>query len=550
MGLRGASSLSNMNPLLSVENLSIEYQGKALVNEVSFTVWPGKCTAIVGESGSGKTLSCMTIMQLNPPQFHYPSGKLIFHEGMGVSTSSFFPKDEAIARFRGNKIGMIFQEPMSALNPTMRVGDQVAEAIIFHDSISPMEAKDRVLSLFNEVKIPFPEKAFDKFPHEMSGGQRQRVMIAMALSCEPSIIIADEPTTALDVSVQKAVLELLKEILQNRNIGLVFISHDLAVVKSIAQSICVMRKGQIVEQGEVGQVLHFPQHPYTQGLLACRPDGKKKGERLVTLEESPSDYRSKKTLLASEEVVLKANGLVKNYASFQAVREVSFEIKRGETLGLIGESGCGKTTLSRMLMGLLPISNGEVYWKNELLTDRNHLFPKKKRRQIQMVFQDPFSSLNPKLTIGSLLMEPMEIHQIGKNHQDRWHRAVQWLERVGLPEPTEAMKKFPHSFSGGQRQRIVIARALASEPELLICDESVAALDVSVQAQVLNLLNDLKEELQLTYLFISHDLHVVRYMSDRVMVMQKGEIVEIGPSDEVFENPQNEYTKTLVAAAI
>jgi peptide/nickel transport system ATP-binding protein len=539
-----------MNPLLSVEKLSIEYRGNALVNEVSFTVWPGKCTAIVGESGSGKTLSCLTIMQLNPPQFHYPTGQLIFHEGMDAAAQSYSPKDEAITRFRGKKIGMIFQEPMSALNPTMRVGDQVAEAIMFHESISSKAAKDRVIALFNEVKIPFPEKAFDKYPHEMSGGQRQRVMIAMALSCEPSIVIADEPTTALDVSVQKAVLELLKEILEKRNIGLVFISHDLAVVKSIAQTICVMKKGQIVEQGEVNQVLHFPQHPYTQGLLACRPNGKKKGERLATLGEALSDLQIKKNSIQQEEVVLKANKLVKNYDSFQAVREVSFEIKKGETLGLIGESGCGKTTLSRMLMGLLPVSSGEVYWKNELLTARGHVFPKKRRRQIQMVFQDPFSSLNPKITIGSLLMEPMEIHQIGKNKQDRWQRAVQWLERVGLTDPAEAMEKFPHSFSGGQRQRIVIARALASEPELLICDESVAALDVSVQAQVLNLLNDLKEELQLTYLFISHDLHVVRYMSDRVMVMQKGEIVEMGPVDDVFESPQNEYTKTLVAAAI
>ena len=456
-----------------------------------------------------------------------------------------------MAIMRGRKIGMIFQEPMSALNPTMRVGVQVAEGMIFHESISEASAKERVISLFKEVKIPQPEKAFDKYPHEMSGGQRQRVMIAMALSCEPNIIIADEPTTALDVSVQKAVLDLLKEILEKRQIGLVFISHDLAVVSSIANTICVMQKGQIVEQGEVAKVLQTPTHPYTQGLLACRPAGKKKGERLETLSSQAASLdKSQRRLEKDGSVVLKVKQLTKQYGSFNAVNQVNFEIRKGETLGLIGESGCGKTTLSRMMMGLLPVSSGEVMWREELLTDQRHSFPKKMRQKMQMVFQDPFSSLNPKLTIGRLLMEPMEIHQIGNGKEERWQKAVQWLTKVGLPDPVGAMKKYPHSFSGGQRQRIVIARALASEPELLICDESVAALDVSVQAQVLNLLNDLKEEFQLTYLFISHDLHVVRYMSDRVMVMQRGEIVEMGDTEAVFSNPQNEYTKTLLAAAI
>jgi peptide/nickel transport system ATP-binding protein len=383
----------------------------------------------------------------------------------------------------------------------------------------------------------------------MSGGQRQRVMIAMAISCEPQILIADEPTTALDVSVQKAVLMLLREIQVQRKMGLIFISHDLSVVREIANHICVMQRGEIVEQGGAKAVLDHPQHPYTQGLLACRPQGKRKGERLTTLSDHAVNTHPVQPL-PSMEVILKVNQLTKRYDRFTAVDSASFEIRKGETLGLIGESGCGKTTLSRMLMGLLPITSGSVEWKGAAFMDAQTGFPKSKRKYVQMVFQDPFSSLNPKLKVGDLLMEPMEIHGIGKNAAERRQRAMEWLKKVGMPDPEGSMEKYPHSFSGGQRQRIVIARALASEPELLICDESVAALDVSVQAQVLNLLNDLKAELGLTFLFISHDLHVVRYMSDRVMVMQKGKLVEQGETESVFTHPQNEYTKTLFDAAI
>jgi len=538
-----------MKSLLEVADLTIQVGNETLVSQVHFSVFPGECTAIVGESGSGKTLSCMTLLQLNPIQFNYPSGSLLFDVSIAQNTTPFSPDHAALKDLRGRKIGMIFQEPMSALNPTMKVGKQVAEGIITHLHLSEEEAKKKVISLFEEVKIPDPINAFEKYPHEMSGGQRQRVMIALALSCDPLIIIADEPTTALDVSVQKAVLSLLKEIQSKRGIGLIFISHDLAVVKDIAHHVYVMQKGKVVESGNASSVLENPQHPYTQGLLACRPHGKKRGERLFTLNEIRQEKVSSSSK-KSDEIILAVKNLHKQYDRFLAVNPLSFEIFKGETLGLIGESGCGKTTLSRMLMGLLPMSSGEIFWKNQLLTRPDLPFAKVHRKKIQMIFQDPFASLNPKLTIQEILTEPMQIHGIGSNASHRKELAMQWLDKVGMPNPADCLAKYPHHFSGGQRQRVVIARALACEPELIICDESVAALDVSVQAQVLNLLNDLKAELSLTYLFISHDLHVVKYMADRVMVMQKGRIVEIGEADEVFENPKNDYTKSLLASVI
>lgn len=538
-----------MKSLLEVEDLTIQVGNETLVSQVHFSVFPGECTAIVGESGSGKTLSCMTLLQLNPTSFNYPSGCLQFDHSIAPHSSTLNPQHNDLKDLRGKKIGMIFQEPMSALNPTMKVGEQVAEGMIFHLNLSEEEAKKKVVSLFEEVKIPDPSIAFEKYPHEMSGGQRQRVMIAMALSCDPLIIIADEPTTALDVSVQKAVLSLLKEIQEKRRIGLIFISHDLAVVKDIAQHVYVMQKGRVVESGKAANILENPQHPYTKGLLACRPHGKKRGERLLTLNEVPQENKVH-SVQKSNAIILAVKKLYKQYDQFLVVNDISFEILKGETLGLIGESGCGKTTLSRMVMGLLPMSSGEILWKNQLLTHAQLPFPKIHRKNIQMIFQDPFASLNPKLTIQDILTEPMRIHGIGSNAAHRTELAIHWLEKVGMPHPNQCLSKYPHHFSGGQRQRIVIARALACEPELIICDESVAALDVSVQAQVLNLLNDLKAELSLTFLFISHDLHVVKYMSDRVMVMQKGRIVEIGDTDEVFDHPKNDYTKSLLASVI
>lgn len=527
-----------MKPLLELEKLSIRIGDKTLVHEISFSLFPGKCLAIVGESGSGKTLSCLTLLQLNPTSFEYPTGEILM-EGQ------WNPASSQIRTWRGKRIGMIFQEPMSALNPTMRVGDQITDALQLHLSMDKAAARRRVIELFEEVQIPSPATSIDKYPHEMSGGQRQRVMIAMAISCEPEILLADEPTTALDVSVQQAVLNLLRDIQLKRQMAMVFVSHDLAVVQSVADEIIVMQKGKVIEQGIAKQIIENPKEAYTQGLLNCRPHGRSPLYYLPTLQEPNPSIPRPQTKIGDSLIQVKS--LTKKYDQFTAVSEVDFEIFQGETLGLIGESGCGKSTLSRMLMGLIPITSGEVGWKGDSWFSDRVGIKKKDRKRVQMVFQDPFSSLNPKITIGEQIMEPMRIHGIGKNSEDRWSKAVQWMEKVGMPEPEQSLYKYPHAFSGGQRQRIVIARALAAEPECIICDESVAALDVSVQAQVLNLLNQLKAELGLTFLFISHDLHVVRYMCDRVMIMQQGKIVEMGATEVVFQHPQHPYSQTLLS---
>ncbi len=510
------------SPILSVDQLRIEVAGKTLVEEISFDLLPGRCLAILGESGSGKTLSCLTLLQLNPTSFTYPKGKVIDHQ----SQLQLAPNDSQLSQWRGKRIAMIFQEPMSALNPSMRVGNQVSEAIIYHLQMSKAEARNAVVDLFKEVRLPEPEITFDKYPHALSGGQRQRVMIAMALSCNPQILLADEPTTALDPSVQQTVLDLLRTIQLERKMAMIFVSHDLKVVQSVADDIIVMQKGVVMEQGNAKEVIQNPKSDYTRALLACKPEGKDKLYYLPTLEKLDNVELIPHNPIG--DVILEVDGLIKKYGDFTAVNGVSFVIRKGETLGLVGESGCGKSTLSRMLMGLLPITSGTISWKGQPWLSSKQLMQRSDRKRIQMVFQDPFSSLNPKIPIGLQIMAPMEIHGIGQNEQERKAKTIYWLEKVGMPHPQEAFDKYPHAFSGGQRQRIVIARALAAEPELIVCDESVAALDVSVQAQVLNLLNALKQELGLTYLFISHDMHVVNYMCDRVMVMQKGRLIEQG----------------------
>lgn len=507
-------------PILSVNQLRIEVAGKTLVESISFDLYPGKCLAIVGESGSGKTLSCLTLLQLNPKSFNYSSGQIIDHR----NHKQLSPTDTTLMTWRGKRVAMIFQEPMSALNPSMRVGEQVAEAIIFHLRKTKQEAHQDVIALFKEVRLPDPEVTFNKYPHQLSGGQRQRVMIAMALSCDPEILLADEPTTALDPSVQQTVLDLLRSIQLERKMAMIFVSHDLKVVQSVADDIIVMQKGVVMEQGLANEVINSPEHHYTQALLACKPEGKNRLYYLPTLDNL--DNLDKIPDASIGEVLLEVKNLTKRYGNFTAVDQASFIIRKGETLGLVGESGCGKSTLSRMIMGLLPITSGSIEWQGQTWLSSQQKMKRSDRRRVQMVFQDPFSSLNPKIKIGDQLMAPMEIHGIGKNHQERRAKALNWLMKVGMPEPEEALEKYPHAFSGGQRQRIVIARALAAEPELIICDESVAALDVSVQAQVLNLLNALKHELGLTYLFISHDMHVVKYMCNRVMAMQKGALTE------------------------
>jgi peptide/nickel transport system ATP-binding protein len=538
--------LQFLKPLLEIQNLSVAFNNKIVVNTLSYALFPGKITAVVGESGSGKSVSAMSLLGLLPTKnLTFPSGEIFLSsELLGSENRTVKLTDEALVSLRGKKIAVIFQEPMTALNPAMTCQQQMEECLQ-HENKEARKAK--VLSLLEEVEMPDPTGALKKYPHEFSGGQRQRIMIAMALASEPQLLIADEPTTALDPSVQASILELIKKLKNNRNMSVLFISHDLHVVKEIADFIVVMKSGSAVEQGNAEDVLNNPQHDYTRGLLACRPSKSSKGKSLITLGNDRNEKHY--SFSESENILLRVEGLTKVFRgqSAAAVNNVSFNIIQGETLGLIGESGCGKTSLSRMLMGLLTPTGGDVSFGNELLIGKNISFPNKFRKDIQMVFQDPFASLNPKLKIEDMLLEPLHIHRIGSTNAERKKRVEYLLNAVGMP--ADSAQRYAHNFSGGQRQRIVIARALATNPKLIICDEAVSALDVSVQAQVLNLLNDLKEEFGLTYLFISHDMPVVYHMSNNVMVMRKGELVEKGSTEAVFLRPENEYTQRLMSIA-
>lgn len=558
------------NALLTVDDLGISFRTERGINRavehISFDVYAGKTVAIVGESGSGKSVSSLSVMQLlNKNRAIFDSGRFLFDTSI-TPIEELQPTDEVLSELRGKHIAMIFQEPMTSLNPVMTCGEQVAEMLRQHKSISHAEARQRTIELFNEVKLPRAEQMFDHYPHQLSGGQRQRVMIAMAISCEPKILIADEPTTALDVTVQSSILELLRSLQSKYNMGMIFITHDLGVVAEIADDIVVMQRGKIVEKGNAKDVLTNPQHPYTKGLLACRPLMGQKVARLKTVSDfletnAATELDSIPAAPSSndiqDEVILDVKNLFKIYESSQgilsskknvvkAVNNVSFQIHKGETLGLVGESGCGKTTLSRMLLGLIPASEGQIIFRGKDLCSLSKSELREMRKEMQIIFQDPYSSLNPKHTIGDSIMEPMMTFGLFDSYKKREQKAIELLEKTGLG--AEHLKRYPHEFSGGQRQRIVIARALACEPSFVVCDEAVSALDVSVQAQVLNLLNDLKRDFTLTYLFISHDLSVVYHISDRIMVMNKGGVEEIGTCDEVFLHPKSEYTKRLLKA--
>lgn len=566
-----------MQPLLSIENLSVDFvtdqQTVSAVKNISLQVNRGEILAIVGESGSGKSVTSLSILQLLPkPPARYSGGKIIFQEERSSGIDLLQASAKQVRQLRGSKIAMIFQEPMTSLNPVISCGRQVMEALLTHRKISNSEAKKITIQWFEKVKLPGPEKIFSRYPHELSGGQKQRVMIAMAMCCQPSLLICDEPTTALDVTVQKTILQLIKELQQQENMGVIFITHDLGVVAQIAHRVAIMYKGEIVEQDSVKNIFEQSQHPYTKALIACRPALHPKGERLPTVSDflerkaevtgmmpglTSSTNPASGSIPSSASVFIKVENLTVQFPGktnlfgkrknhFTAVDDVSFEIFRGETLGLVGESGCGKTSLGRTLLRLIEPASGKILLNDTDVTKLPREEIRKLRKDVQLIFQDPYSSLNPRLTIGDAIAEPMKVAGIEHNIRQRKKKVAELLDRVNLS--SNMMNRYPHEFSGGQRQRIVIARALALNPGFLVCDESVSALDVSVQAQVLNLLNELKKDLGLTMLFISHDLSVVRYMCDRIMVMNKGKIIESGPAEEVYHRPQSHYTKKLIEA--
>ncbi|MAP01752.1 MAG: ABC transporter ATP-binding protein [Flavobacteriales bacterium] len=611
--------------LLEIKNLTTKFTLKAsshlVVKDISFNLHKGETIGIVGESGSGKSITALSAMKLSDSLPNSSSsGEILFHQKSKTVDFNLL-SEKQMQSFRGNEIAMVFQEPMTALNPVMKCGKQVVESILIHQKeltdqskselffekiklfflniISPVlyalslgkipffnvqhtskkekAAKAKTIQLFKKVKLSRPYDIFNSYPHEISGGQKQRVIIAMALSCNPSILIADEPTTSLDVTVQKAIITLLKDLQKELQMGILFISHDLTLVAELADKVLVMYNGKIVEKGNVNQVYKNPKHPYTIGLLACKPpininlkelptrkhfteidEHGFSGDVIKSIDDvlkeltiKKSDIEFRNTILYQQEPLIEVKNLLKKYPlkssaskMFNAVNNVSFKIYPGETLGLVGESGCGKSTLGKLLLNLINPSSGSVYFNSTDISNFSNKQMRPLRKDMQIIFQDPYSSLNPNTPIGKAIMEPMKVHKICENDFQRKQEALQLLAKVGIEK--NSFNKYPHEFSGGQRQRICIARALALRPKFIVCDESVSALDVSVQAEVLNLLNTLRDQFGLTYLFISHDLSVVKYMSDRILVMNKGKIVEKGLADEIYFNPQKKHTKTLI----
>lgn len=583
--------------LLEVNNLTVEFATERglvkAINGISYSLEKGQCIGIVGESGSGKTVSSLALMRLLPRSGKISGGDLIFNSRHGKTVIQNLSEKE-MRSFRGNEIAMVFQEPLTSLNPVLTCGNQVMEAIMLHQHVSKNESCNRTLELFKRVKLPRPETLLDSYPHQLSGGQKQRVMIAMAISCNPSLLIADEPTTALDVTVQKAILELLKELQQENNMSIIFISHDLGVIAEIADKALVMYKGDIVEQGNILDIFSNPQHPYTKGLLACRPPFDKRLHILPTVKDflepqmpkgasnnaipnmdtfveslfrglgqdnmniiTPEERKEAHQKLYAQEPILKVENL-KTYFPIhkgilgkttdyvKAVDDISFDIYPGETLGIVGESGSGKTTLGRTILRLIEPTSGNINYKGNDILKLSAGEMRHYRKKLQIIFQDPYSSLNPHLTVGESIVEPMRVHEILSDEKERKLRAIELLERVNMN--ATQFNRYPHEFSGGQRQRICIARALALNPEFIVCDECISALDVSVQAQVINLLSELKKDFGFTYLFISHDISVIKFISDRMIVLYNGKIEEMGDADEIYFNPQKEYTQRLINA--
>lgn len=564
--------MTTSSKIVSVENLSISFKNdeseNIVVHGIDFDLYKGETLGVVGESGSGKSVTSMSFLKLLPQSASYPTGKILFHQGdEKIDLLSLGEKE--IRRFRGKRIAMIFQNPMNSLNPTHRCGAQVEEAILLHESISKTEAKKKVIALFEKVQLRDPERIYSSYPHQLSGGQIQRIMIAMAVSCNPDVLIADEPTTALDVTVQKSILKLLDEIKKEFNTTVIFISHDLGVIHQIADRVVVMKKGQIVESGDTKAIFSNARHPYTKGLINCRPPLSKRIDRLPTVDDytngqvpvlkeiTQENFNHRINQLKESSELLKVSHLKKYYVksrSFlgkpkewtKAVDDVSFVMNEGETLGLVGESGSGKSTLGKTILRLIDATAGEVMFKGMPVFDLPKNKLKNLRRDFQIIFQNPYGSLNPRMKIGKAIMEPMTVHGLYDSKNERKNRSVELLEMVGLE--ADHWNRYPHQFSGGQRQRICIARTLSLNPNFIVCDESVSALDVSIQAQILNLLKDLKEQFNLSYLFISHDLSVIKHFSDNVIVMQHGKIVERNNAEDLFSNPKEEYTQRLLEA--
>ncbi|WP_445636943.1 staphylopine uptake ABC transporter ATP-binding protein CntF [Nostoc sp. DSM 114161] len=607
--------------VLEVRNLQVEFPGDGNIvralDGISFELRRGETLGIVGESGSGKSVTSLAVMGLLQTPGRVAGGEIWFRpqeNGNPIDLVKLSPEEMQL--HRGGDIAMIFQEPMSSLNPVYNIGFQLTEAIMRHQNVSAAEAKQIAIAGLQEVKLlpsdediqqqyietwhqtnansskpdtpklaklvkEHKEAMLERYPHQLSGGQLQRVMIAMAISCNPLILIADEPTTALDVTVQATILELLRELQQSRDMAMIFITHDLGLISEIADQVAVMYKGKVVESGTSDQIFSNPQHPYTKGLIACRPTLDRRPQKLLTVsdymsvQETPTGQlviQAKEPIqppqVTSQEIAARLVNLedkqplleirnlkvgfpvrgifggTKRYS--MAVNGVSFNVKPGETVGLVGESGCGKTTLGRTLLRLIEPMSGQIIFDKQDITNLKGERLQKLRREMQIVFQNPFSSLDPRMKVGDAVMEPLLIHSVGKTKQQRRERVAELLERVGLS--ADAMNRYPHQFSGGQRQRICIARSLALNPKFIICDESVSALDVSVQAQVLNLLKELQSDFQLTYIFISHDLSVVKFMSDRILVMNRGQIVEQGTAESIYQEPKEEYTQKLIAA--
>lgn len=553
--------------LLKVEGLEISFfkdkVEKQIIKNISFEIQTNEIVAVVGESGSGKSISSLALMGLLPKQISkITSGSITFDNKNLVSLS-----ERDFQSIRGQEIAMIFQEPMSSLNPSMRCGRQVEEILKQHLKLSASEIKSEVINLFDKVKLPHPERMYKAYPHEISGGQKQRVMIALAIACKPKLLIADEPTTALDVTVQKEILELLKDIQKDTKMSILFISHDLSLVSELANHVLVMYQGEIVEQGTTNEIFNSPKNNYTKALIAARPSTDYRLKQLPTISDfmtnkvsdaviSDVDRRKNHEKLYAQAPLLEIINVEKTYfsktgwfskdRSFNAVDGVSFKVYPGETLGLVGESGCGKSTLGNAILQLDKATSGQILYKGKEITNLSTSEMRALRKDIQIIFQDPFASLNPRLTVGNAIIEPMKVHNIGTSNASRKEKVIDILEKVGLD--ASAFDRYPHEFSGGQRQRVGIARTIALEPQLIVCDESVSALDISVQAQVLNLLNDLKHQFGFTYIFISHDLAVVKYMADQLLVMNKGKIEEIGDADKIYASPKKEYTKKLIHA--